>query len=261
MLTILNNEDKTVPLAVERAIDQIEKVVDVATKTISDGGRVIYIGAGTSGRLGVLDASECPPTFSVSNNVFVGIIAGGDKALRISSESTEDSREVVVKDLKEFGLLKEDFLIGIAASGRTPYSVSAIEYANSLGCNTACITTSQNSPIAEVAKYPIEAITGAEPITGSTRMKSGTAQKLILNMISTATMINVKMSNKKLIARGVGFVMTATDCDRETAEKYIEKFKSAKMAVYAIMTKTEDEETIKQILKENNNNLRKALVA
>jgi N-acetylmuramic acid 6-phosphate etherase len=270
ILVMINNEDKIVPLAVEKVIDQIEKVVDIATKTVSEGGRVIYIGAGTSGRLGVLDASECPPTFGVSSNVFVGIIAGGDRALRISSESTEDSREVVIKDLKTFNLTKKDFLIGLAASGRTPYSVSAVEYANSLGCSTACITTSQNSPIAKVAKYPIEAITGAEPITGSTRMKSGTAQKLILNMISTATMIklgkvyenlmiDVKMSNKKLVSRGIGFVMTVTDCDAKTASHYVEKYGSAKLAVYAIITKTEDKEAIKQILKDNKNSLRKAL--
>jgi len=270
MLTLINNEDKTVPLAVEKAIPQIEKVVEVATETIKHGGRVIYIGAGTSGRLGVLDASECPPTFSVSDNVFVGIIAGGDKALRKSSEGTEDEKESAINDLKQFGLTKNDFLIGIAASGRTPYSIAAIEYANQLGCNTGCITTSQNSPISEVAKYPIEAITGAEPITGSTRMKSGTAQKLILNMISTATMIklgkvyenlmiDVKMSNEKLISRGIGFVMTATNCDYEKAKEYIEKFGSAKLATYSILSGVEDEETIKKILDANDNNLRKAL--
>ena len=271
ILTLINDEDKTVPLAVEKALDQIEKVVEVATKTIQNGGKVIYIGAGTSGRLGVLDASECPPTYSVSDNVFVGIIAGGDKALRKSSEGTEDSKEAAVEDLKKFNLLKNDFLIGIAASGRTPYSIGAIEYAKTLGCETACITTSEHSPIAEVSHYPIEVITGAEPVTGSTRMKSGTAQKLVLNMISTATMIklgkvyenlmiDVKMSNEKLVSRGIGIVMSITDCDYATAEKFILKFNSAKMAVFAILTGIEDEEKIKTKLQKSGNNLRKALL-
>jgi N-acetylmuramic acid 6-phosphate etherase len=260
-----------VPKAIKKSIHQIEKVVEVSTTTIKDGGRVLYIGAGTSGRLGVLDASECPPTFSVSDNVFVGIIAGGDKALRKSSEGTEDSKEAAIEDLKTFGLTSKDFLIGIAASGRTPYSIGAVEYANELGCNTACITTSKYSPIAKVAKYPIEVITGAEPITGSTRMKSGTAQKLVLNMISTASMIklgkvyenlmiDVKMSNEKLIARGVTIVMNITGCDFETAEKFVKKFSSAKMAVFAILTGIEDEKEIKTRLENNNNNLRKALL-
>lgn len=271
ILTLLNNEDKTVPQAVEKAIDQIEKVVEVATKTIQNGGRVIYIGAGTSGRLGVLDASECPPTFSVSDNVFVGIIAGGDKALRKSSEGTEDSKEAAIEDLVTFGLTSKDFLIGIAASGRTPYSIGAIEYAKEIGCQTGCITTSEHSPIAEVAHYKIEVITGAEPITGSTRMKSGTAQKLVLNMISTATMIklgkvyenlmiDVKMSNEKLIARGIGIVINITNCNYETAEKFVKKYTSAKMAVFAILTGIEDEEKIKTQLQKSGNNLRKALL-
>lgn len=270
ILRLINNEDKIVPIAVEKAIDQITVVVDVVTEAFINGGRLFYIGAGTSGRLGVLDASECPPTFGVSRTLVNGIIAGGDDALRYSIEGAEDSKEEAVNDLKKHNITEKDVIIGIAASGRTPYAIGAIEYANLLGCNTACITTSKDSEIAKVAKYPIEAITGAEPVTGSTRMKSGTAQKLICNMITTASMvkmgkvyenlmIDVQMSNNKLVSRAQRIVMEVTNVDQETAEKYLNKYNSVKYAIFAIMSKIVDIDKIEELLNEYHGNIRESL--
>lgn len=270
ILKLLNDEDKTVPFAVEKAIDQIAEVVDIATDTFSRGGRLFYVGAGTSGRLGVLDASECPPTFGVKNDMVIGIIAGGDKALRTSIENAEDSVEEAVKDLMKYHLNKSDLVIGIAASGRTPYAISAIEYANQIGCETACITTSANSEIAAVAKHPIEAITGAEPLTGSTRMKSGTAQKLILNMITTASMvkigkvyenlmIDVQITNNKLTSRAQSIVMDVTGVSLEVASAYLEKYKSVKYAIFSIITNIEDIKEIEAILNEHHGNIRESI--
>jgi len=270
MLRLLNDEDKTVPLAVEKAIPQIEKVVDIVTETFAKGGRLFYIGAGTSGRLGVLDASECPPTYGVPSDMVIGIIAGGDTALRTSIEGIEDSKDAAIKDLKSFHLTKDDIVIGIAASGRTPYVIGGIEYANHLGCETACITTSADSEIAQVAKHPIEAITGAEPVTGSTRMKSGTAQKMILNMITTASMvkigkvyenlmIDVQMSNDKLISRAQKIVMEVTDVSPEIALDYLKKYNSVKYAIFAIMSKIEDKEKIATLLETHHGNIRESL--
>lgn len=270
ILMAFNEEDKKVPYAVEKEIDNITRVVDAVTETFRNGGRLIYIGAGTSGRLGVLDASECPPTFGVKDDMVIGIIAGGDKALRYPIEAVEDSKEEAVKDLKAAKLSKHDFLIGIAASGRTPYVVGAIEYGNQIGAQTACITTSSNSPVAKVSKYKIEAITGPEPLTGSTRMKSGTAQKLILNMITTASMvklgkvyenlmIDVQMSNDKLVSRAIGIVMEITGADEQTALYYLKRYNSVKYAIFGIMSKIEDEETIDKILREHKGNIRESL--
>jgi N-acetylmuramic acid 6-phosphate etherase len=270
ILVLLNNEDKTVPLAVEKAIDQISDVVEVVTEAFSKGGRLFYIGAGTSGRLGVLDASECPPTFGVPDDMVVGIIAGGDTALRVAIEGIEDSKAAAVLDLEKHHLTKEDVVIGIAASGRTPYVVGALEYANKLGCSTGCVTTSSESEIAKIAKYPIEAITGAEPLTGSTRMKSGTAQKLILNMITTASMvkigkvyenlmIDVQMSNDKLVSRAQRIVTEITGVGSEVAQKYLDKYGSVKYAIFAIMSKVEDPLKIKELLDQHHGNIRESL--
>lgn len=270
MLKMFNVEDKTVPLAVEKAIDQIAKVVDIITEIFIDGGRLFYIGAGTSGRLGVLDASEVPPTFGVRNDMVIGIIAGGDSALRDSIEGAEDSKEEAVIDLMSYNLGSEDFVIGIAASGRTPYAIGGVEYANSLGCPTACITTSSNSEIAGIVKYPIEAITGAEPVTGSTRMKSGTAQKLILNMITTASMvkigkvyenlmIDVQMNNDKLVSRSQLIVMEITGVSLEIAQKYLKRFNSVKHSIFSIISKIDDLEKINNLLDKSNGNIREAL--
>ncbi|BCR36815.1 N-acetylmuramic acid 6-phosphate etherase [Mariniplasma anaerobium] len=270
ILELINNEDKTVPLAVEKVIDQIAKVVDVVTNAFTNGGRLFYIGAGTSGRLGVLDASECPPTFGVSEDLVVGIIAGGDTALRTAIEGIEDSKAAAVMDLEKHHLNKNDVLVGIAASGRTPYVVGGVEYANKIGCITACVTTSSDSEIASIAKYPIEAITGAEPLTGSTRMKSGTAQKLILNMITTASMvkigkvyenlmIDVQMNNDKLISRAQIIVTEVTGVSTEIAQKYLDKYGSVKFAIFAIMSKIEDPKKIEELLDRHHGNIRESL--
>jgi N-acetylmuramic acid 6-phosphate etherase len=270
MLKMINTEDKTVPLAVEKAIDQIAKVVDIVTEAFINGGRLIYIGAGTSGRLGVLDASECPPTYGVAKDMVIGIIAGGDKALRYSMEGVEDSKEEAVKDLMKIDTNQNDVVVGIAASGRTPYAIGAVEYANSIGAKTACITTSDHSEIAKLAQYPIEAITGAEPVTGSTRMKSGTAQKLVLNMITTASMvkigkvyenlmIDVQMTNNKLISRAQIIVMEVTGVHADVAETYLKKYRSVKYAIFAIISKIEDKDKIVEILKSHKGNIRESL--
>ncbi len=270
ILKLINKEDQTVPLAVEKAIDQIALVVDEVTETFANNGRLFYLGAGTSGRLGVLDASEIPPTFGVSNDLVIGIIAGGDEALRTAIEGAEDSKEEAVKDLKAYNLTAKDFVIGIAASGRTPYPIGAIEYANSLGCNTGCITTSFDSEIAKVAKFPIEAITGSEPLTGSTRMKSGTAQKLILNMITTASMVKIgkvyenlmidlQLNNNKLVSRAQQIVIDITGVNEEIAIKYLEKYKSVKLAIFSIISEVDDVDKIKILLDQSNGNIREAL--
>lgn len=270
MLRLINREDKTVPLAVEAAIDQITVVVDVVTKAFLEGGRLFYVGAGTSGRIGVLDASECPPTFGVPDDMVIGIIAGGDKALRYSIEGAEDSKESAIDDLKRHRVRSRDIVIGVAASGRTPYAIGAIEYANAIGAKTACITTSADSEIAKAATYPIEAITGAEPITGSTRMKSGTAQKLIMNMISTGSMvkigkvyenlmIDVQISNNKLTSRAQQIVMDVTGAPKHQVESCLKRYKSVKYAIFSIMSKIEDEAHIRAILEANHGSIRESL--
>ena len=270
MLKLINEEDKKVAFAVERAIDQIEVVVEELTTVFENGGRLVYLGAGTSGRIGVLDASECPPTFGVPETMVVGLIAGGDYALRHAVENIEDSKEDAVNDLKEINFSNKDILVGIAASGRTPYVLAGLEYANSIGARTACITTSENSPVAANAKFPIEAITGPETLTGSTRMKSGTAQKMIANMLTTASMIklgkvyenlmvDVQMTNKKLVSRAQSIIMEVTDVDKETAKKYLEKYDSVKHAIFAIMSNIEEINEIEEILNNNKGNIRKSI--
>lgn len=270
MIRLINSEDKKVAYAVEEALGQIELVVDEVTKVFEKGGRLVYIGAGTSGRLGVLDASECPPTFGVPDDMVVGIIAGGDTALRTAAENVEDSEEEAVKDLKNINFNENDIVIGLAASGRTPYVIGALKYGNSIGAVTSCITTSANSPIAKLAKYPIEAITGPETLTGSTRMKSGTAQKMIANMITTSSMIkigkvyenlmvDVRMSNEKLISRGQRIIMDVTGVDKEEAKRYLDKFKAVKIAIFAIISGIDEEAKIKELLSKSNGNIRKAL--
>ncbi len=226
MLSMINNEDMKVALAVSTQIDSISRLVDEVNDKMNVGGRLVYIGAGTSGRLGVLDASEMPPTFNVPEGVVIGVIAGGDKALRHPIENAEDNREQVIEDLKAIDLNSNDVLVGIAASGRTPYVISGIEYAKSIGCTTASLSTTLDSEIGLIADIKIEPVTGPEAITGSTRMKSGTAQKLVLNMISTGVMIkqgkiienlmvDVKPTNEKLKERSIMIVSELTDASRE----------------------------------------------
>jgi len=238
----INKEDTSVPFAVEKVIPAIEKVVTVIVEKIIKGGRLFYIGAGTSGRLGVLDASECPPTYGVPFDMVIGIIAGGDKAIRKAVENAEDNMDQAWADLSTYGINDKDVVIGIAASGTTPYVVGGLRKANENGLETACIVCNEHSAIAEEAKYPIEVVVGPEFVTGSTRMKSGTAQKLILNMISTATMIrlgrvkgnkmvDMQMTNIKLVGRAVNMVMQSTNLDQETAQKLLDKYGSVRKAI------------------------------
>ena len=249
MLRVINEEDKTVANAVEAELPHIAEAVDLITSKLSEDGRMFYIGAGTSGRLGVLDASECPPTFGVSPHMIQGLIAGGPKALISSIEGAEDNRKRAVSDLRERNLTANDVLVGIAASGRTPYVVSALEYANSINAATVAISCVETSEIASIASIAITPITGPEVITGSTRLKAGTATKLVLNMLTTAVMIklgkvysnlmvDVQATNEKLRARAVRIVMEATGCDEKTAIETLTSCNgSAKSAVEVILIK------------------------
>lgn len=244
MLAVINREDQLVALAVERELPNIARAVDAIAERFPKGGRLFYIGAGTSGRLGVLDASECPPTFSVPTDMFQGVIAGGDSALRLSSEHSEDSPEQGAEDLKSrnFGAEFPDTLVGIAASGRTPYVLGAMAYAKSLGALTVALTCAPGSQISQLADIAITPNTGAEVITGSTRMKAGTATKLVLNMLSTGVMIktgavygnlmvNVKPTNAKLLDRAERIVMTASGCKRAEAVDLLKEAEGVKVAI------------------------------
>lgn len=240
LLSNINKEDKTVPIAIEKVLPQIESLVTIIVEKMKAGGRLLYIGAGTSGRLGILDASECPPTFGVSPDLIIGIIAGGNKAITDAVEFAEDDTEQGFKDLQKHNLCDKDVVIGIAASGTTPYVIGALQKCNNIGIITGSICCNIDSPISKIAKYSVEVIVGPEFITGSTRMKSGTAQKLILNMISTSVMIqlgriennrmvNMQLANEKLIDRGVKMVMDKLDLkDYETAKKLLLKSGSVK---------------------------------
>lgn len=232
MIETINKEDQKVALSIAKETKYIAEAVDVIHNSVDNGGRLIYCGAGTSGRLGILDASECPPTYGVDKNMVIGLIAGGEKAIRESVENAEDSKEFAVADLKAINFTNKDVLVGIAASGRTPYVIGGLEYANSIGASTIAIACSKNSPIGNVAKIKIEVELDGEVITGSTRMKSGTAQKMILNMLSTGLMVklgkvygnlmvDVKPLNAKLIERAKKIFMEATQKNYETATNYL----------------------------------------
>jgi N-acetylmuramic acid 6-phosphate etherase len=242
LLQNINTEDKSVPLAVEKALPQIEKTVQKVVNQLQKGGRLFYIGAGTSGRLGVVDASECPPTFGVPFDLVVGIIAGGDKAIRKAVEFAEDDTKQAWKDLSEFNINQNDFVVGIAASGTTPYVIGGLEKCNQNGIPTGCITCNEGSPLSHVSQFPIEVVVGPEFVTGSSRMKAGTAQKLVLNMISTATMIqlgkvkgnkmvDMQLSNNKLVDRGIRMIMSEIPVSYEEAGVLLEKFGSVRKAV------------------------------
>ena len=242
VLTSINNEDKTVAYAVERAIPQITELTNSIICQLKKGGRLFYIGAGTSGRLGVLDASECPPTFGVSHDLVIGLIAGGDKAIRNAVEYSEDSISKGWEDLKEFLITQNDIVIGIAASGTTPYVIAALEKCNKESIITGCITCNRNSPLSKVAKLPIEIIVGSEFVTGSSRMKAGTAQKMVLNMISTTTMIqlgkirgnkmvDMQLSNKKLVERGENMLIEELKVDKDTASLLLKKYGNVRDAI------------------------------
>lgn len=239
LLSNINAEDKTVPFAIEKAIPSIEKLVDIIYAKMNEGGRLFYIGAGTSGRLGVLDASECPPTYGVSDDWVIGLIAGGDSALRKAVENAEDDANLAWEDLLNYKITDKDVLVGIAASGTTPYVIGGLEKAKQHNIVTGCIVCNENSPLSSVADFPIELIVGPEFVTGSTRMKAGTAQKLVLNMISTAVMVklgrvkgnkmvHMQLSNIKLVNRGVLMLMDELHINQDMASTLLEKHKSVK---------------------------------
>jgi N-acetylmuramic acid 6-phosphate etherase len=242
LLKNINNEDKTVPIAVEKALPLIEALVAQVVKKLKEGGRLFYMGAGTSGRLGIVDASECPPTFGVSHNLVIGIIAGGDSAIRKAVEFAEDSTSQGWKDLQEYNINSNDVVVGIAASGTTPYVISALEKCNENNIITGCITCNHNSPLSQVSKYPIEVVVGPEFVTGSSRMKAGTAQKLVLNMITTSTMIqlghvkgnkmvDMQLSNNKLVDRGTKMIMAEINVSETEALKLLNQYKSVRNAI------------------------------
>ena len=248
IVQLMNEEDKQVPLAIEKCLPQIAQAVERIVAAFQQGGRLVYIGAGTSGRLGVLDASECPPTFGVSPEMVKGIIAGGERALRHPIEGAEDSKTQAVVDLQTIQFSSKDVLVGIAASGRTPYVIGALEYAKSLGSVTVSIASNPNSAMANIVDIAIDTVVGPEVLTGSSRLKSGTAQKLVLNMLTTASMIlmgkcyqnlmvDVQASNEKLKARAIRIVMQATDCDKALAEETLKQAdQNAKLAIMMILS-------------------------
>ncbi|MEN8078706.1 N-acetylmuramic acid 6-phosphate etherase [Clostridioides difficile] len=248
MVKIINNEDKKVALAVENELPQIAEAIDGIVERINRGGRLIYIGAGTSGRLGILDASECPPTYGVSEELVQGIIAGGKEAIFRAKEGAEDSKELAVEDLKNKSLSENDIVVGLAASGRTPYVIGGLEYANIIGALTISVTCNGDSEVSKVAKISIAPVVGAEVVTGSTRLKSGTAQKLVLNMLSTGTMIklgkvygnlmvDVKATNEKLVERAKRIVCEATGVEKIQAEKLLTETNfDVKLAIFMILS-------------------------
>lgn len=244
MLTNINHEDAMVPIAVSKAIPQIEQAVEAIVKCIQQGGRLFYIGAGTSGRLGIVDASECPPTFGVQHGLINGIIAGGDTAIRKAVEFAEDSTEQGWLDLQAHAITNNDMVVGIAASGSTPYVIGAVKKCKEQGIITGCIVCNAESELARNVDFPIEVVVGPEFVTGSTRMKSGTAQKLVLNMLSTCSMIktgrvrgnkmvDMQLSNNKLVDRGVKMIMDETHTDYNTAEVLLKQYGSVRKAVDA----------------------------
>ena len=242
IITNINSEDKSIPLAIEKVIPEIENLIQKVITKLKNGGRLFYIGAGTSGRLGILDASECPPTFGVAHDLVIGLIAGGDTAIRKAVEFAEDDLKQGWKDLENYHINTKDIVIGIAASGTTPYVVQALNKCNENNIVTGCITCNNGSPLVLAANYPIVINVGPEFITGSSRMKAGTAQKLILNMISTATMIqlgkvrgnkmvDMQLSNNKLVDRGIRIIMNELNIPQLAAEKLLNKYKSVRKAI------------------------------
>lgn len=249
LLMNMNKEDRTVPIAVEKVIPSIEKLVEVIVEKMQKGGRLFYLGAGTSGRLGIVDASECPPTYGIEQGKVIGLIAGGDEAIRKAVEFAEDDVTQGWKDLEAYNINSNDAVIGIAASGSTPYVVGALRMCNEKNIITGCITCNAGSEVAKVAKFPIEVVVGAEFVTGSTRMKSGTAQKLVLNMISTSVMIklgrvkgnkmiDMQLSNHKLVDRGTKMLMKNTGIqDYEAAKALLLKEGSVRKATEQYLKK------------------------
>lgn len=242
LLLNINKEDMNVPKAVKNSIHQIEDLIPHIVEKMHNGGRLFYVGAGTSGRLGIVDASECPPTYGVPHGMVIGIMAGGDAAIRKAVEFAEDDETLGWMDLQAYDISINDVVIGIAASGRTPYVIGAVREARKQGLITGCITCNTGTKLAEVAEYPIEVVVGPEFVTGSTRMKSGTAQKLVLNMISTSVMIklgrvkgnkmvDMQLTNTKLINRGIKMIMEEINVTEEDAERLLKQYGSVRKAV------------------------------
>lgn len=266
IISIINSEDQKVAYAVRESLRDIEKAVDIIYEKVLNGGRLIYIGAGTSGRLGVLDASECPPTYGVSYDLIQGIIAGGDRALRFAAEGAEDDEEAIKDDLEKINFSNKDVLMGIAASGRTPYVVSGLKYANEIGATTVSMSNVKNSLLSQNAKYPIEVIVGPEIVTGSSRMKAGTSQKMVLNMITTTLMIklgkiyngymvDVRPSNEKLVNRSINIISSTTGLSKEEAKKYLEKSgMDVKLAIIMGLGQIE-KDVAEKLLQENGGNV------
>lgn len=271
IVTTINREDARVAAAIELVLYEVAALVDAAAEALSNGGRLIYVGAGTSGRLGVLDASECPPTFGADPRQIVGVIAGGERALRHAVEGAEDDAGQAVEDMKALGLCANDVVVGVAASGRTPYTLAAMQYARSIDAKVGCIVNNPHTEMAKVAHYPIAVLCGPEVITGSTRMKAGTAQKLVLNMISTATMIrlgkvyenlmiDVEITNQKLRMRALGIIREITGVDEAEATQALDAYGSVKAAVFALLTGA-DAETVRAMLADNDGHLKRAMQA
>lgn len=269
IIEIMNNEDLNVVSAVKKALPQIEIVIEAMVHTLKNNGRIVYTGAGTSGRTGIIDAVECGPTFGCTDE-FIGLIAGGNNAVFKAVEGAEDSKQLGEDDLKSINFSENDLLIGIAASGRTPYVIGGIEYAKKLGAKTACVCCNENTAIGSLVDYPIEVNAGPEILTGSTRLKSGTCQKVIVNMLSTTSMIcmgkvyknlmvDVKATNEKLVQRCRRIVMEATDCDYDTADEALKKTSNdCKEAIVMILLDI-DYSQAKEKLKKSNGFVRKAL--
>lgn len=270
IVTLLNHEDKQVAFAVEKNLPQIAQAVEHIVEAFQSGGRLVYIGAGTSGRLGVLDASECPPTFGVSSSMVVGLIAGGETALRNAIEGAEDNREAGEQDLRHIHFSRKDVLVGIAASGRTPYVIGGLQYAKQLGATTVSLVSNPNAVMSDIADIAITTAVGPEALTGSSRLKSGTAQKMVLNMLTTAAMIrlgkcyqnlmvDVQATNQKLKARAIRIVMQATECDQTTAEQtLLTTHGNAKLAIMMLLSGL-DKDQAEAVLTQNKGRLQDAL--
>lgn len=270
ILQVMNEEDASVPGAIAKVLDQIEKAIELIASSLEKGGRLIYVGAGTSGRIGLLDAVECPPTFGTHPDQVVGLLAGGHQAFIKAVEGAEDSRELGIEDLKAIRLSVEDTVVGIAASGRTPYVIGALEYANEVGAHTVAIACNKDSAVGKVAQVAIEVVPGPEILTGSTRLKAGTAQKLVVNMLSTVSMVrigkvyknlmvDVQQTNKKLRVRAENIVMEATSCKREVARNYLEMAEgSVKLAITMILLNCDKAQAMNQ-LEQAKGHIRKAI--
>lgn len=270
ILEIINQEDQTIAKKVYESMNQIEPLVDKVIETFTNGGRLFYLGAGTSGRLGVLDASETVPTFSVDPKMVTGLIAGGDDALRNPIENAEDSTQAAKKDLQKENLTENDFVIGIAASGRTPYSIGAVEYAKEIGASTGSIACNKDAKISSYVDFPIEIETGAEVLSGSTRMKAGTATKLVLNMITTTAMIkigkvydnlmvDVRPTNEKLVDRATKIISEISGCDYDKSNKLLKKANNNVKAAIIMAIKDVDYENASLILEKNKGFIREEL--